>query len=452
MGLNKFRLRNLCMTPVWALALFLPQTAAATKTQEMIALLSDHLDAARRIDGSYLAAVAAKEAAWHDYQRALSALGVSVTASATSYYSDRREESPTITGSADIARSFAGNQAAITLRKPLYRKREQKAVAQAAARFHAASALVEAADHTLFGQLFLSWIEVLAARDLLQIAWDAVARAVAIRTELQSQVQAGEATMDQLGLEVARERLRWAELSEAQARVSLAEERLIDYVGDEARVPTTLTLESAVPSPVPELDRSGLVTVVEERNPELRSARWNEEAARLEVEKRDAEHMPVVDLYASVSKGENDTASYIKDEKKIGLQVSVPLYTSGGITASVAQADAELRKTQALSMATANRLRTQASTAYARLLASMAKLSAAGAQIQAAELYVEAMHRGLLAGTMTTGDLARAEAELLNARQRRLAELIAFSQAWAQLSITTAQISPTFAARPPRAP
>ncbi|MFZ9734127.1 MAG: TolC family protein [Burkholderiaceae bacterium] len=74
------------------------------------------------------------------------------------------------------------------------------------------------------------------------------------------------------------------------------------------------------------------------------------------------------------------------------------------------------------------------------------------AQIQAAERYAEAMHRGLLAGTMTTGDLARAEAELLNARQRRLAELIAFSQAWAQLSITTAQISPTFAARPPRAP
>jgi protease secretion system outer membrane protein len=306
---------------------------------------------------------------------------------------------------------------------------------------------VEAADHALFGQLFLAWIEVLAARDLLQIAWDAVSRAVAIRTEAQSQVQAGEATMDALGLEIARERLRWAELSEAQTRLSLAEDRLMDYAGPEAQVPAALTLETAVPNPIPELDRGGLMGVVESHNPELRSARFNEEAARLEREKRDADHAPVVDLYASLSKGENDTASYIKDEQKVGIQVSVPLYTSGGITASVAQAEAEIRKAQALGMATASRLRSQASTAYARLQASVVKLAAAKSQIQAAELHAEATHRGLLAGTTTTGDLARAEAELLIARQKRLAEMLEFSQAWALLSVTTAQISPAFARR-----
>jgi protease secretion system outer membrane protein len=179
----------------------------------------------------------------------------------------------------------------------------------------------------------------------------------------------------------------------------------------------------------------------------MRSARFNEEAARLEREKRDAEHSPVVDLYASLSKGENDTASYIKDEQKVGLQISVPLYTSGGITASVAQAEAEMRKAQALGMATASRLRSQASSAYARLQASVVKLAAAKSQIQAAELHAEATHRGLLAGTSTTGDLARAEAELLIARQKRLAEMLEFSQAWALLSVTTAQINPAFARR-----
>ncbi|MEN9764207.1 MAG: hypothetical protein RL397_162 [Pseudomonadota bacterium] len=424
-----------------------PPAESAEKTQTMVRLLSEHLEAARGTDGNYLAAVATKEAAWQEYQRAVAVLGVSVTASATSFYSDRREESRTIAGVSDNARSFAGHQAAITLKKPLYRKREQKAVEQATARFEAASALVEAADHALFGQLFLAWIEVLAARDLLQIAWDAVSRATAIRTEAQSQVQAGESTMDALGLEIARERLRWAELSEAQARLSLAEDRLTDYAGANAQVPAALTLESAVPNPIPELNRGGLIGVVEAHNPELRSARLNEEAARLEREKRDADHSPVVDLYASVSRGENDTASYIKDEQKVGIQVSVPLYTSGGITASVAQAEAEMRKAQALSMAIASRLRSQVSTAYARLQSSVVKLAAAKAQIQAAELHAEATHRGLLAGITTTGDLARAEAELLISRQKRLAEMLEFSQAWALLSVTTAQISPAFARR-----
>jgi protease secretion system outer membrane protein len=253
--------------------------------------------------------------------------------------------------------------------------------------------------------------------------------------------------MDALGLEIARERLRWAELSEAQARLSLAEDRLTDYAGANAQVPAALTLESAVPNPIPELNRGGLIGVVEAHNPELRSARLNEEAARLEREKRDADHTPVVDLYASVSRGENDTASYIKDEQKVGIQVSVPLYTSGGITASVAQAEAEMRKAQALSMAIASRLRSQVSTAYARLQSSVVKLAAAKAQIQAAELHAEATHRGLLAGITTTGDLARAEAELLISRQKRLAEMLEFSQAWALLSVTTAQISPAFARR-----
>ena len=444
------RLRRPCKPLLLVLAVILfqpPSAQAANKTQEMVRLLSEHLEAARGTDGNYLAAVATKEAAWQEYQRATALLGISVTASASSFYSDRREESRTIVGVSENARSFAGHQAAITIKKPLYRKREQKAVEQATARFEAASALVEAADHALFGQLFLAWIEVLAARDLLQIAWDAVSRAVAIRTEAQSQVQAGEATMDALGLEIARERLRWAELSEAQARLTLAEDRLMDYAGPEAQVPAALTLESAVPNPIPELDRAGLMGVVEAHNPELRSARFNEEAARLEREKRDADHSPVVDLYASLSKGENDTASYIKDEQKVGLQISVPLYTSGGITASVAQAEAEMRKAQAQGMATASRLRSQASSAYARLQASVVKLAAAKSQIQAAELHAEATHRGLLAGTATTGDLARAEAELLIARQKRLAEMLEFSQAWALLSVTTAQISPAFARR-----
>ena len=106
-----------------------------------------------------------------------------------------------------------------------------------------------------------------------------------------------------------------------------------------------------------------------------------------------------------------------------------------------------MRKAQALSMAIASRLRSQVSTAYARLQSSVVKLAAAKAQIQAAELHAEATHRGLLAGITTTGDLARAEAELLISRQKRLAEMLEFSQAWALLSVTTAQISPAFARR-----
>ena len=62
-----------------------PPAQSADKTQEMVRLLSEHLEAARATDGNYLAAVATKEAAWQEYQRATALLGISVTASATSF-------------------------------------------------------------------------------------------------------------------------------------------------------------------------------------------------------------------------------------------------------------------------------------------------------------------------------------------------------------------------------
>lgn len=422
-------------------------SAAATtpdKTDEMVRLLSWHVAQARQFDGTYRAAAASKEAAWQVYQSAAAALGIKVTASATTFYSDRTEESRGVMGVSEVQRSFTGNQLYITAKKPLYRPREIAAIDQAHAHFQGADALLSSAENALFGRVFLAWIEILTARDLMHIARDALDRATVVRIEAERRFKAGDITIDQVGLEVSRQRQRQAEVVQAQLRQDVAERALCDLVGSDAVVPVSFTLESAVPNPIPHVSREQIFEYVEQRNPELIAARFSEQAARLERDKRDADHYPTVDIYATASKGENDTASYIRDEQRIGLQVSVPLYTSGALTAAVQQAEAEYRKMQALTHAAELRLKAQAGVAYATLQSALFKIEASKVHIEATGLRAEAIRRGLLAGTGTYSDLARAEAEFLMARQRRATEMMEFAQAWATLTVSTARIDAVF--------
>lgn len=411
---------------------------------KMSLLIAEHVTQARRSDGTYLASLASKEASWHAFQLSSAAKGIKVSASAGSFYADRTEENRSALGTTESQRRFSSSIAALTARQPLYRKKDLIAIEQSAAAYQSAEAALKAAEHALFGRVFMSWIEVLTARDLLQLAQYALEQATVIREEMERRVQAGEVSIDQLGIEISRFQQRQSEALDASARLQLSERALIELAGPEAAVPMGLSLEAVAPSPLPNLSVQQVAGLVEQQNPELRSARHSEEQARLERDRMLAERTPTVDLYASVSRGENDTVSFIRDESRIGLQLNVPLYTSGAIEASVAQADAQFRRAQANSQALLVKLRNQAISSMTKVSVSLVKIDATRIHVEATSLRAEAIRKGFLAGVKTRGDIARAESEYIQARQRRANEMLEYASAWAGLVVTTAQIDPIF--------
>lgn len=420
------------------------QAAPEDQTTQMSRLIADHVGLARQRDGTYLAAVAAKEASWQAFQFSTAALGLRVTASANGFYTDRTEENRTLGGTSEVNRRFNSTLASITARQPLYRKKESIGITQAAAQFQSSEALAKSAEQALFGRVFMAWVEVLTARDLLQLSQFALEQAELIREEIERRYRAGDVSIDQFGVEVSRQQQRQAEMLENTARVQLAERALADIVGPDAVVPIGFSLETAGPNPLPNVSVVQIAQLVDEQNPELMAARHNEEVARLERERLHADHMPTVDLYATVSKGENDTVSYIRDENRIGVQLTLPLYTSGGIEASVAQADAQYRRAQAQAQALAVRLKAQATAAVSKLRTSLIKIDATRVHVEATALRAESIRRGFLAGNKTRGDFARAESEYLAARQRRADEMLEYASAWTTMVVSTAQIDPIF--------
>jgi protease secretion system outer membrane protein len=427
---------------------FHPSLAAQPLPQDSITkmslLIAEHVTQARRSDGTYLASLASKEASWHAFQMSSATKGVKVSASAGSFYADRTEENRSALGTTESQRRFSSSIVALTARQPLYRKKDLIAIEQSAAAYQSAEAALKAAEHTLFGRVFMSWIEVLTARDLLQLSQYALEQTTVIREEMERRVQAGEVSIDQLGIEISRFQQRQSEALDASARLQLSERALIELAGPEAAVPIGLSLEAVAPSPLPDLTVQQVAGLVEQQNPELRSARHSEEQARLERDRMLAERHPTVDLYASVSRGENDTVSFIRDESRIGLQLNVPLYTSGAIEASVAQADAQFRRAQANAQALLVKLRNQAIASMTKVSVSLFKIDATRIHVEAASLRAEAVRKGFLAGVKTRGDIARAESEYIQARQRRANEMLEYASAWAELIVTTAQIDPIF--------
>ena len=84
-------------------------------------------------------------------------------------------------------------------------------------------------------------------------------------------------------------------------------------------------------------------------NPTLASQRQALEVARYEVERNRAGHLPKVTAYASSRQQESDSGNTYNqryDTNTIGVEVSLPLYAGGGISASTRQASRAMEQAE----------------------------------------------------------------------------------------------------------
>lgn len=412
----------------------------ASMVQSMQKLIGEHMDRARVRDATYLSAVAAKEAAWQAALMADAASGLKITGSATTFYTDRTEETQIGNGSTTVDRSFNANQVAIGARKPLYRKKDAIATEQAILQFRQSEAFADQVEQELYGRVFVAWIDMLAARDQFKVNLESLAQGQIIHAEVERRQQAGELSIDQLGLEIAKLHQLQSVYVESQSRLTFALRQLRELVGPETEIPEHFSLEMVKPNSITQFPEQRILELIGQVNHELRAARFAEEATSLERQKMAAEKHPTLDLYATVSKGENDTASYIKDERRIGIQLVVPLWTSGSIDASIAQAEALYRKSQGQTSALAQKIRLQSLNALSRMQWIANRIEADNSQLQANEIRVQSLRRAFLAGTQSRGDLAKAESDYLDARKRRIQSMREFAIQWADIAVITSAI------------
>ncbi len=183
----------------------------------------------------------------------------------------------------------------------------------------------------------------------------------------------------------------------------------------------TFTTQS--PEPVQKLLREG-----ENRNLSLLSARLSQDLAREEIRYYEAGHMPTLDLTASTGltntkyNGNRTGPVYgydnsIDGDSKVGLSLTIPLYSGGEVTSQVKQAQLSFVNYSA-QLESAHRSMVQTvRSSFNNIAASISSINAYQQAVVSAQSSLDASQAGYKVGTRTIVDVLDATTTLYEAKQ-----------------------------------
>ena len=160
------------------------------------------------------------------------------------------------------------------------------------------------------------------------------------------------------------------------------------------------------------------------QNPDLLAQVYAIEAARQEVNKNKAGHAPRLDFIASYSKADSETLNtYNQDStnRSVGIQLTVPLYSGGAVSASTRQASANLARAKAELQLRIDKVMVDLRKQYAAVLSSVARIQALDKAVSSGELLVTATEQSIKGGVRINLDLLNARQQLYTS-QRDLAQ------------------------------
>ncbi|WP_310352450.1 TolC family outer membrane protein [Pseudomonas sp. BE134] len=171
-------------------------------------------------------------------------------------------------------------------------------------------------------------------------------------------------------------------------------------------------------------------------NPNLASQRQAVEVARYEVERNRAGHLPKVSAFASVRQNESESGNTYNqryDTNTIGIEVNVPLYAGGGVSASTRQASRSMEQAEyeldGQTRETLIELRRQ----FSACLSGVSKLRAYQKALTAAEALVVSTRQSILGGERVNLDALNAVQQLFTTRRDLAQARYDYLMAWTRL-------------------
>lgn len=333
-------------------------------------------------------------------------------------------------------RSYAGS---VTLTQPLFDY-------EAYAKYKSGVAQSQMADEKYRGKYFDLAVRVITAYVGVAYAKDQIALAEAQRDAYKEQlalndrlVSAGEGTVTDVAETQARYSLAEAQLIEARDALDSAQRDLEVIIGiplEQLGDLQTLRESKFQVIPLQPAKFEEWQQIALKKNPLLMSSRHGVDAAKYEVERNRAGFMPQVQLYASHSENDSSSDNTVNQKYRtdsIGVQVTMPIYSGGGVAASTRQAAARYGQAKyeldAQVGSVINDLRKQ----FNLCISSQAKLLAYEFAVKSATTQVEATRKSVLAGQRVNVDVLNAEQQLYSARRDLAEAKYTYIKSWISL-------------------
>ena len=318
---------------------------------------------------------------------------------------------------------YLSRSSVVQLRQPLFNMDAVQRYRQGKVQSAQAQEAYEAGVDEVSVRVVTAYMDVLFAEDQLALARaqrDAHAEQQKVNQFL---FEKGEGTRTDMLETQARLDVAEASLVEAQDNVTAVRNTLAGVIGMD---PGSLEQISANFRPVT-LD----LTTYEEwqqlalrQNNMLAASRLAVENARLEIGRNKAGHLPRVDLIASYGKSLSETLSVAGQDtlnRSIGLQVNIPIYSGGAISAQTRQAAANYGRVQAERDARTNEILVELRKAYDLVQSSGRKIDALAKAAESGKELVKATEQSIKGGVRINLDLLNAQSQLVTT-QRDLAQ------------------------------
>jgi len=309
--------------------------------------------------------------------------------------------------------------ASVRLRQPVFNKQKMAEYHQGQQRADYSVAVFDAKSQDAAVRLADSYFDVLLASETITLA---KAKLSAFEEQLASarrRMELGDGTITDIDESAARRDLAEAELIEAQDNLVNTRRKLEEYIGETPDSLTTLQPAFDTPPLLPSNLQDWLVKAQAD-SPLIHARRHSYKLAEEEVKRARAGHYPTLDFVAGYTAGESQSISELNQRNhysSIGLELNIPLYSGGGVSALTRQASANSSK--ALDELDATRQEVISGTTR-----EYRGVQSGALRVRALEKAVASNERSLLStrkgfkegGTSTNSDVLNAEELLFVAR------------------------------------
>lgn len=244
---------------------------------------------------------------------------------------------------AKVGVAYTAPNAALQMRLPLFNGEAWARLDQAEAQAGQAESIYRQRGLELIDRVGTAYLQTLLSTEALSLAEQERVSSEGQLKRSAERFKRGEGTRSEEALAQANFDVARVKVFEAKDQLEVAKRALQRLTG---RVTTDLNQISPDFAP-DEAAEGGLVEwldIAVRNSPTLRAKQQAVVAAQFAVKRQSAGHLPRVDLVASIARSENESLTNLGQTsvlKSLGLQVNMPLYSGGGVSASVKQAVAE---------------------------------------------------------------------------------------------------------------
>lgn len=374
--------------------------------------LAEAFDAALAFDGTYRAAGHELASSRQARPLALATMLPSAVAQAsTASVSGNRSFPNSGNQEVSLPVDYNSPQTTLQVRQPIFNAEGIVRLRQADAQIEAAEALFDVRALELVERTGMAYLQALLANEACKLARTELASLEAQHRRALRRESGGEGTRIEVAqtrasLEMARVRLQ-----EALDQLANAQRGLRRVTGLDVKQLRTLEPDRRLMRPDPQ-DLDDWFELAERHNPTLRMRRLTVEIARHNVDRNRAGHLPRLDLVGSMSRSTSESISSINQTsslRSIGVQLTLPLYSGGGIEASVKQALSERERADEELRADRETLRADLQRHFAAVAAGPDRQEAYRRVVESTEAALAGTSRALEVGMATQADVLDAE-------------------------------------------